>query len=360
MNAAKALLLTGAGLAAGAGILVALLVFAWPIQLAEQQAADIRIAFLSPPMKSRSDIVIVAINETTLEQFPYRAPVDREFLAQLLLDIQTRGAKAVGVDLLFDQPTEPSKDLALAALIRGLKIPAVVAYSRSKKMETDSQQAYENAFVTPTLRGLTDIYGSPYGPAHVFRPKQKLEDGSYIYSFAGLLVKKMGHDVGDEPTAVAWRRPDPDFFTVSAHLVHFFPPSWFRGKIVMVGLITSDTELSPQTTLLPDRDIWHVQLQAQELATLLDGPATPTWPSWLMGVLTILGLVACGLLVRCWQIPLWKWLLFGWAAVAAYWFAATLIWWLLQIMLPVVIPTIGFLVGALATAAIPRRQTRAA
>src|SRR5579883_1436914 len=67
-------------------------------------------------------VVIVAITEDTLTQFPYRSPVDRAFLANLLRILQDRGAKVVGLDVLFDQPTEPEKDAELQATIAGLKV----------------------------------------------------------------------------------------------------------------------------------------------------------------------------------------------------------------------------------------------
>ena len=48
-----------------------------------------------------------------MTQFPYRSPVDRAFLANLLKTLEKKGAKAIGVDVLFDQPTEPEKDALL-------------------------------------------------------------------------------------------------------------------------------------------------------------------------------------------------------------------------------------------------------
>ncbi|MBT5195764.1 MAG: hypothetical protein HOM07_25750, partial [Rhodospirillaceae bacterium] len=45
-----------------------------------QWVVDLRIANLTPAEPKHSDIVIVAVNEDTLSQFPYRSPLDRQFL----------------------------------------------------------------------------------------------------------------------------------------------------------------------------------------------------------------------------------------------------------------------------------------
>ena len=72
---------------------------------------------------------------------PYRSPIDRGFLAELLGVIAAAGPRAVGIDLLFDQPTEASKDAALGAQVRGLSVPLVVAWAdqsdRLTKAQTD-------------------------------------------------------------------------------------------------------------------------------------------------------------------------------------------------------------------------------
>ncbi|MCC2110724.1 MAG: CHASE2 domain-containing protein, partial [Hyphomicrobiales bacterium] len=64
-----------------------------------------------------AEIVIVAIDEDTLAKLPYRSPVDRSFLAGLIRRIDSGKTLAIGLDLLFDQPSEPQKDAELAAAI---------------------------------------------------------------------------------------------------------------------------------------------------------------------------------------------------------------------------------------------------
>ncbi|HUB98155.1 MAG TPA: CHASE2 domain-containing protein, partial [Stellaceae bacterium] len=80
--------------------------------------ADWEIAALAGPAPQSPDIVIVAITEDTLKQFPYRSPIDRKFLADLLTTLAARDPRAIGLDVLFDQPTEPAKDAALRNTLR--------------------------------------------------------------------------------------------------------------------------------------------------------------------------------------------------------------------------------------------------
>ena len=95
---------------------------------AERFIRDFELTVLSPAQPQSSDIVVIGITEQTLERFAYRSPVDRKFLADLLLTLQAKGVRAIGLDVLFDQPTEPAKDADLKQAIADLKTPLVVSY----------------------------------------------------------------------------------------------------------------------------------------------------------------------------------------------------------------------------------------
>ena len=83
-----------------------------PLKYLENSVKDIRIA-IQPPEQQSKDIVIATITEETVGMFPYRSPIDREFIAGLIKTLEIKGAKAVGIDVLFDSPTEPEKDILL-------------------------------------------------------------------------------------------------------------------------------------------------------------------------------------------------------------------------------------------------------
>ena len=54
------------------------------VENAERKLVDLRVAALEPPMAQSEDIVVLAITEESLEQFPYRSPIDRE-IARVIL-----------------------------------------------------------------------------------------------------------------------------------------------------------------------------------------------------------------------------------------------------------------------------------
>ena len=65
-----------------------------------------------------SGVVIVAIDDTAFEGFGGRQPTPRDYLARVVRGIARSGARVLAVDILFDTPTTPEADAALAAAIR--------------------------------------------------------------------------------------------------------------------------------------------------------------------------------------------------------------------------------------------------
>ena len=51
---------------------------------ADRFVRDWEIAFQSPPETQDPDILILSVDETVMQHFPYRSPFDRGFLASLL------------------------------------------------------------------------------------------------------------------------------------------------------------------------------------------------------------------------------------------------------------------------------------
>src|SRR6185312_4570517 len=100
---------------------------------------DWEISRLISPKPIYEDIVILAVNENTLRQFQYRSPLDRAFLSKILNKVAKGKPKAIGVDFLFDQPTEPAKDAKLKATLANLPVPLVVAYTDNPSIVTPEQ-----------------------------------------------------------------------------------------------------------------------------------------------------------------------------------------------------------------------------
>src|SRR4051812_16142566 len=70
---------------------------------------DWRTYFFSPRAPAqRSDIALVLINEDSVADYPYNV-VDRGLLADLVRALKEAGAKAIGLDFVFERQTELKK-----------------------------------------------------------------------------------------------------------------------------------------------------------------------------------------------------------------------------------------------------------
>jgi CHASE2 domain-containing sensor protein len=124
--------------------------------IAENLAQDFRAGYFAEPEPTHPDIVVVAITEDTLAKFPYRFPVDRAFLADLLNTLNGIGVKAVGFDILFDQETEPEKDAALREALLNAKMPVIVGWTDRETGLTEAQAEFQQEY----LQGIRAAYSN--------------------------------------------------------------------------------------------------------------------------------------------------------------------------------------------------------
>ena len=239
-------LASGLGVALGATALASLLSLNLSLfKSLENSAADIRIAAMQPPEPQSEQIVVAALTEDTLKQFAYRSPVDREFLAQLLIELEAKGAKAVGLDVLIDSPTEESKDQLLAKTLREMTIPVFVSYTVTKAIVDEDQLAYLNVFVPEKLRAAANLATDPFdGTVRWIFPGEN-EPGMPM-GFARRGAQIVGVTSSKEWKQIAWRPHAADgaapFKTFPAHAIKVMPKAWFEGKIVLVGAVLSITD----------------------------------------------------------------------------------------------------------------------
>lgn len=210
----------------------------------EDVTRDIRVA-TAAPMPQQKDIVIAGLTEETVTQFAYRSPVDREFLANLIKTLEAKGAREIGVDVLFDQPTEPAKDELLKKTIRETKTPLLISYSNSKNVVNDDQLAYLNDFVPERLRAGANLARDPFDDSVRWIFPGETEPGMPL-GFVRKAVALLGIKTPKTQPEIAWRpRPDsetPAFPLYPSHTIAFLPDEWFKGKIVLIGAVLSITD----------------------------------------------------------------------------------------------------------------------
>jgi adenylate cyclase len=193
----------------------------------DQFVQDWEIASVFAPREAQdSEIVIVAVDEATLSRFSYRSPADRAFLSTLLRQLSVHEPKAIALDFLLDQPTEPEKDAMLHKTLRELKTPLVVSYIASPDTVTPEQKAFEDAMVPVELRGLADLPTDQFDTARDVFPGATV-DGRHIPGLAYLLAAKAGVQTAQvRPT---WIR--------RLGLSSRFPPRW-RASCPTAGIAT--------------------------------------------------------------------------------------------------------------------------
>ncbi len=138
-----------AGLLLVAALLLAR--YSWDVPVlgdAERAAYDLRAFVSATRVDQDSRVQLVVYDDQTLIAARKRSPLDRGLLAKALPQIDAMGAKAVGIDVLFDQPQD--EDAELVAALRAMRTPTFVAYADVAGNRSDitfDQQKYLDSFV---------------------------------------------------------------------------------------------------------------------------------------------------------------------------------------------------------------------
>ena len=91
---------------------------------------DVRILLTAPKVAQDDRIVMVVYTDETLEATGKRSPLDRAMLARALTNIDAMKPKAIGIDILIDQP-QP-EDPQLIAAFRRMKTPTWLGFASNQ------------------------------------------------------------------------------------------------------------------------------------------------------------------------------------------------------------------------------------
>lgn len=248
------------------------------LRVAENLLYDLRISYLSSPGEQSSEIVIVGITEETLATLPYRSPVDRQFINELLLDLDKKNAKVIGLDILIDQSTELEKDIALRKTLTSIQTPLVVATAAEKDGLLPAQAEYLARFLQDVEQGSAAVIKDTVDGVIRNIPFREIPGNQDSLGFIARIASTIGLELpGEDSLTIDFRQgPDsqtPLFPIYPAHTVELLPKAWFSGKIVLIGfeLGFEDRHITPLTRgRLSFANITGVQIHAQALAQLLD------------------------------------------------------------------------------------------
>lgn len=333
--------------------------FLAPLNNLEKKLADIRVTALEPPKPPSDQIIVVALDEETVSQFAYRSPIDRGFIADLIERLDGVGAKAIGVDVLVDQASEPEKDGRLYNAIRNAETPLHFSFTSDRAFVTEPQLDFMRGFIPAEKRMESRLLTDPFDglvrrvSLGGFEANGKIAyNDDHPPSFAAVMASYLEAPLLDGPREIAWRplsaEGDEPIPVISASYLSYLPDEIFAGKVVLIGAVLSITDRHPTPLSIIDdgnRGLMPgVLVQAHAIDTIVSGAPEPV-PSFLVTLLVVTAATGLGVLIS----QLRKGLLFNIAlsliALAAYWGFAIVGYGHGVIMLPVLMPSIAILLS---------------
>lgn len=272
---------------------------------AEAVLYDIRSISFAEEVEQDPRITMVVYNDQTLRATGQRSPVDRTILANALTNLDALGAKAIGIDILFDQPQDD--DALLIGAFKSMKTPTHVAYA---SVDTNAEAIqYEQQ---EWLKGfLNEISSDTVHPTNIrlatdtdgVARRWPDQPKSLPTFFAAALADD--DSFADYDRAIRYRLPAsterPVFNKLPIDL--FVDPDaaqflrdQIEGRYILIGgdIVDFDQFETPITTIgdqvTGKRLMIGMEIHAHMLAQLLDHAkpaAIPGWAQWLMALAVI-------------------------------------------------------------------------
>ena len=266
-----------------------------PLASAEHLLEAVAFRVLAPRRPPISDVVVVGITEETLEQFPYRSPVDRGFLAGVIDALAAKGVAAIGLDIVLDRPTEPAKDDMLRRAINRTDVP-VIAISIAPDTDMAAEQ---RQFLATFLRGVRtgDANLARDRFDDVVRDHVPLHAATGQPSFPAAIANALGATIPTQPFPIDWqysRETGADVQVRQAQFVAFLPPAWLKGKVALIGSLITGSDEHRTLASAFRQPSFGVQIHAQVVSQLLNHRVHPASAIPWLDIVTALCLAAAG------------------------------------------------------------------
>jgi len=330
----------------------------------EHFAADGRTALFADKIdRQHPDIVIVTIDEEVLARFAghnYRSPTDRGVLGRLVEVIARANPRAIGLDYIFDRPTEPAKDKQLADTLRLAGARIVLGAADQRAGLTPAQRAWQNDFLTSTGREaghLSLTYDRDDIVRYVSRPAA---GGPFPNGFAELLARNVAPPPERanlppvQPIApddyrnhrIAWLKVEGQpvestFRTVPA--MALLDAETRTDRIVLIGgnFPDLDRHVTPLTAIGAPK-LPGVQLHAHMVAQIIDRRSITHTLPWTEPIILI-ALTMLGFLIGAyWDVEKF---VYG-VGVTALLAADMIVFLTFRTIMPFTLPLFGWLAGA--------------
>nr|WP_294526692.1 CHASE2 domain-containing protein [uncultured Rhodopila sp.] len=270
----------------------------FPLAAAQRLFDAVAFRYLGPLTTPDPGVIVVGITEETLAALPYRSPVDRLFLADLVDTLARKGVAAIGLDILLDRPTEAAKDAALRRALTRADIPVVAISIAPDTPMPANRRRFLDQFLNGVRTGDANLARDRFDD--VVRDHMPVHPVTGSPSFPAAIASALGAPVPVRPFPIEWRRSTrgphagPDVPAYPAESIALLPASWLNGKVALIGSLISgsDEHRTIASTFGPPS--FGVEIHAQVVSQLLARRAAPEpaipWPA----ILATAGLAAAG------------------------------------------------------------------
>jgi adenylate cyclase len=300
---------------------------------AERAFYDLRAYYSADLVEEDKRVVLVVYTDQTLIAARKRSPLDRGLLARTLRTLDTFEPKAIGIDILFDQPQD--EDDELVATLRSMKTPVAVAYAAKATNPDDieyEQQQFLEAF-------MARLKGSKAQPASIrldntfgaTRLWPDIHEG-----LPPLLGRVMLAQAGERATAfsgyegaIDYRRPkfqnsvlfppaQIDLFVDPDPEILPFLKEQYSGKYILIGGDIVDYDRVETTFTSINGEVpAGISVHAEIIAQMLDDRVLTPIPDWVIWIMAVVAILA-GIITALLEWPA-RWLaLFGMAQLVAF------------------------------------------
>lgn len=283
----------------------------------ERVLFDVRATQAMDQVEQDERIAIIVYDENTLFDTGVRSPLDRDILARALTNIDAMEPRAIGIDILIDQPT--ANDAQLAEALRGLETPTYLAYvslehnpDEIQPRQMEYMQAFFDRVDTENIAFASVHFETDEDNVNRAWPEQPAD-------LPPLLPNAMapGYETyRNYGGSITYRTPlysDGEVF-LQLPIDFFADPEMapmmadqIRGRYVLIGTDLADRDQfeTPFSRVRGSGTVPGVEIHAHLLAQMLDGVMLNRMQPWMLWALALL-VVLLGALTSLSDLRLWK------------------------------------------------------
>lgn len=295
--------------------------YAWSLPLAidaERALYDWRAVEAAPRVEQDQRIVMIVYTDETLEAVEKRSPLDRKMLADALKAIDAMNPKAIGIDILIDQPQQ--EDPLLIDTFRGMKTPTYLAFA-TNATNPDYMRVWQEDYLRTFLR---EAQPGPVRPTSIMLQPDTdnvirtwPEQPRNLPPLFSNSLTPIHPEFRDYQGGITWRLPkDPDRPVFAKLPIDLFAGPMaaalrdqIEGRYVLIGGDIQDLD-DYETPMTKETGEFTkgLEVHAHLLAQLLDGNMPARIPGWALWVCAVAVVIAGGLTslteARGWKLAL--------------------------------------------------------